>query len=81
MCVLQTLTFPMFRCDIYSLENAYWRAVTWLNKIQPEYTESRRYEGASRYFANQDLIITSFELKKNNINGANIESDQKLQGL
>ena len=24
MCVLQTLTLPMFRTDIYSLEHSYW---------------------------------------------------------
>ena len=64
MCVLQTLTFPMFWSDIYSLEHAHWRLDTWLNRMHPKYDESRQYEGASQYFAKQDLIITSSKLKK-----------------
>ena len=33
MCVLQTLTFPMFQSDLYSLEHAYRRADTLFNRI------------------------------------------------
>ena len=48
MCVLQTLMFPMFQSDVYSLEHAYWRWYTCLNRMHPEYGESRQDEGASQ---------------------------------
>ena len=59
MCVLQTLTLPMFQSDIYSLEHSYWIAETWYNRMQPRYKETRPYEGASRYVTKRDQIITS----------------------
>ena len=64
MCVLRTLTLPMLRNDLYSREHSYWRLETWYNRMQPRYNVARQYEGASRYFAKQDHIITSKKLKK-----------------
>ena len=64
MCVLWTLTFLMFHSDIYSFEHAYWRLDTWLNRMHPEYGESRQYEGTSRYIIKHDFILTSLKLKK-----------------
>ena len=29
MCMVQTLTLPMFRSDLYLLKHSYWRAETW----------------------------------------------------
>ena len=64
MYVLQTLTLPMLRNDLYLREHSYWRVETWYNRMQPRYNVARQYEGASRYFAEQDHIITSRKLKK-----------------
>ena len=64
MCVLQTLTLPMLQNDLYSREHSYWRVTTWYHRMLPEYDVLRHYEGASRYFAKQDQIITSKKIKK-----------------
>ena len=48
--------------------------------MQPRYNLVRQYEGASRYFAEQDHIITSKKLE-NNKNDVNMKPDQTLQGV
>ena len=68
----------MFQSDLYSLEHSYWGAGTWVNRMQPEYKETRQYEVASRYITKQNQIITQ-KIKKNNINDVNIKPDQKFQ--
>ena len=64
MCVLRSLTVFEIQYGINPIDDNYQRLDQWANRMHPSYYEYKRYEGASRYVARFDVILSSKQLQK-----------------
>ena len=63
MCVLQTLTLFMLQFGMNPIDDNFRILERWASRMHPPYDEFKRYEGASRYVIQFDVICSSKQLR------------------